>query len=665
MFRPVKLLRITIQVPEEYMSEVLGILGDFRLLHLININETYLGKLGYVAAAPADLLNRYENIVSHANRLIKELGIKAPVPPLEHAPRPEKDIFLLEDELSAISAKLHPLLEEERRLKKQIEEKDSLLKRLQLLAPAQIDFTRLSRLMFTSCRFGVIPPENFERLEESLSDIHHALIKIQTSKDRLVLGAFCLKEDLPVMERALRSAFFNEIALPSDLKGTTDEIIKQLEKERVPLTQRLQELGKEKEQAQKRYGQSLLLIREKAHLAKLLIEAASKFGKIDHTYLLTGWIPVDLYKSLKEKILKATDNKAIVDAVDPEDLREVRSGIVKIPILFNNPLLIRPFERLTTLYGIPSYQEVEPTVFLAISFVILFGMMFGDVGHGLVLFLAGFYIFKRLYKYLDYGIILMECGVSSMIFGLLYGSVFGIEDLIPALWLHPMKDIDKFMLVSASIGIAMISLGFILNLINILKAKEYHKLLSASGLAGALLYWLLAGLGVRYFTSGPPGPMEQTIAGVIAALLLFIMIVERPLRVIIKKKRQKRKSLESGSSIPVLVLESVIEVLDQVLRFVANTVSFVRVAAFALTHAALFLGVFSIADMLSHGNKTGLAYILTLVIGNIVIILLEAMVVSIQTIRLEYYEFFSKFFRGGGTLFKPVVKQEDLEITEA
>jgi len=662
LFKPVKLLRITIQVPEKHMSEVLGILGDLRLLHLININETHLGKLGYIAAPPEGLLNRYKNIVSQCNKLIKELNVKAPVPPLDKAPRPEKDIFLLEDKLSSIASKLHPILEEEKQLKRQVGQKDELFKRLELIAPAQVDFTRLSRLLFTSCRFGIIPPENLQRLEESLSDIHHALIKIQTFKDKLVLAAFCLKEDLPVLERALKSAFFNEITLPSHLTGTVYEIMKRLQQERIPLMQRLQELEKEKKDARRRYGQELLIIREKAYLAKLLIEAASKFGKIDHTYLLTGWIPVDLYKPLKEKILNATGKQAIVDAVDPEDLKEVRSGIVKIPILFNNPLLIRPFERLTTLYGIPSYQEVEPTVFLAISFVILFGMMFGDIGHGLVLFLAGFYIFKRLYKYMDYGIILMECGVSSMLFGLLYGSIFGVEDLVPALWLHPMRDINKFMLISAAIGVAMISLGFILNLINIFRAREYNKLLSASGLSGALLYWLLAGLGIRYLTSGPPGSMERLVAGLVAGLLLFIMIVERPIRVILKRKRQKQVT-KSGPSMPVLVLESVIEVLDQILRFLANTVSFVRVAAFALTHAALFLGVFSIADMLSHGTQKGVAYILTLVLGNIVIILLEAMVVSIQTIRLEYYEFFSKFFRGGGTIFRPIVVHEHFEKT--
>jgi V/A-type H+-transporting ATPase subunit I len=404
-----------------------------------------------------------------------------------------------------------------------------------------------------------------------------------------------------------------------------------------------------------------LELREKAFIARMLLKAQQKFGKIDHTYFLTGWLPVHLYDTLKDRLMAATKGKAIIDRVDPEEVREVREGIVKIPILFNNPMLIRPFERLTMLYGTPSYQEVEPTVFLAVSFILLFGMMFGDVGHGLVLFLAGLYIFRRIYRFMDYGIILMECGVSSAIFGVLYGSIFGIEDLIPALWLHPMRDIESFMKVSGLIGVGMISLGLILNLVNIFKQKSWHELAGSSGLAGALLYWLLAGLGIRYMVAGEPLSWEIAAAKTAGALLLGIIILHRPVLAWLKKKKAEKEGeqqpLPTGPGMGALLLESTIEALDGVLRFLANTVSFVRVAAFALTHAALFIGVFSIADMVARGSGKGLSYYLTIVLGNIVIIVLEAMVVSIQTIRLEYYEFFSKFFRGGGQPFKPVVEE--------
>ncbi len=660
MFRPVKLFRVTIQVPEKYMSQVLGILGDFKLLHLININETHLGRLGYTAGVQVDLLNRYDKVLSRITRLCRDLEITGQVPPLEKAPRPEKDIFHIEDRLSAIEDEVAGYLLDGRKAEKELVKKKELISRLMLLEPAAIDFTRLSAMRFVHYTFGILPPENLDRLEESLSDIHHSLVRINEKKNRLVIAAFCLKEDRDVLERALRSAFYQELEFPPELKGTVSQVIKDMEREIPALEETARKALEARDGFRQKFGRELLLLREKAFVAKILLKAQAKFGKIDHTYLLTGWLPVNLYERLRDTILKATDGQAIIDRVDPEDIREVREGIIKIPILFNNPLLIRPFERLTSLYGTPSYEEVEPTIFLALSFVILFGMMFGDVGHGLVLFLAGLYVFRRLYKYMDYGIILMECGVSSAIFGVLYGSVFGVEDIIPALWLHPMKDINRFMLVSAAIGIGMISLGLILNLVNIIRKRNFKALLSAGGLVGALLYWLLAGLAIRYVLSGPPTPDEIAVAKIISGLLLFIMIVERPITAVIKCRKARARGVKpkKEEGIASMVLESTIEALDSVLRFLANTVSFVRVAAFALTHAALFIGVFSIADMVSHGSGTGIPYYLTLFVGNTVIILLEGMVVSIQTIRLEYYEFFSKFFRGGGEPFRPLVSGE-------
>jgi V/A-type H+-transporting ATPase subunit I len=112
------------------------------------------------------------------------------------------------------------------------------------------------------------------------------------------------------------------------------------------------------------------------------------------------------------------------------------------------------------------------------------------VGQGGILFLSGYIIFRRFYRYLDYGIILMECGFFSALFGVLYGSVFGLETIIPALWFRPMENIPYFVKVALTLGVALVSLGLVLNLINALRLREYERLLSAGGLAGALLYWM-------------------------------------------------------------------------------------------------------------------------------------------------------------------------------
>ncbi|WP_028583755.1 V-type ATP synthase subunit I [Desulfogranum mediterraneum] len=655
MFRPVQLTRVTIQIPEEYISVVMAILGDLRLLHLIRVEETPLGRMGYVAHVNIPLLERYDALLIRVNGLLEELQVSGAAPLLGRAQQPDKLIFRLEEECAGVEQQALDILREKKNLHTTLGKDQDLIDRLRLLEPLGLELGRLAALRYTVFQVGLIPEESLERLETSLGEIHHSLIPIERKQGRIVLFAMALKEDEAVLLRALKSAFWDPLALSTELQGKVPAILEQLTEEREKTAAELTELEKRAEALARQYGGVLLQLREQLLVARQLILAQQKFGQLDHTYLLTGWLPLALFEELRQRIMAASADKAIVEQLAPEEVKEVRSGILTIPILFNNPALIRPFERLTILYATPSYEEVEPTAFLAITFLLLFGLMFGDVGHGGLLAVLGYLIFKKMYRYLDYGIILMECGLSALLFGILYGSVFGLEDLIPALWMHPMENIGYFMKVSVVIGITMISVGLILNLVNILRQHRYAELLSSSGLAGALFYWLLCALSIRYLLIGPPSAGEILFAKAAGGLLFVLMIFQHPVRQLLARSRQKREGRFSISGVGVSFLESIVDVLDELLRYLANTASFVRIAAFALAHAGLFMAVFTLADMVRHAQGSGFLYWLSLVLGNVVIIGLEGLVVSIQTVRLEYYEFFSKFFRGGGKPFQPLL----------
>ena len=659
MFRPVKLTRVTIQTPEEYISEVMAILGDLRLLHLIRVEETHLGRLGYVAHVNTTLLGRYDALFIRINRLLEELSLSGSAPLAGKAPRPDKLIFRLEEECTAVEKESLDALEQRKKLRSALFEHQTLIGRLRLLEPAELELDRLQNLRYTRFHAGLIPEENLERLETSLGEIHHSLTPINRKEGRVVLLAMALREDDATLLRALKSAFWDPLELSTELQGNVTSILEKLTGEEQQIENDLAELKNTCKDLAYRFGSKLRQLREELLLGRQLILAQEKFGMIDHTYLLMGWLPIPFFEDLKQRIMKVSSNKALVEQIDPAEVKEVRSGILSIPILFNNPALIRPFERLTSLYATPSYEEVEPTAFLAITFLLLFGMMFGDVGHGAILCVLGYLVFKKMFRYLDYGIILMECGISAIVFGILYGSVFGLEDLIPALWMRPMENIGYFMMVAAGIGVCMISAGLILNMVNILRQHRYGELLSASGLSGALFYWLVAGLGVRYFLIGPPAAFEIFFAKAAGGLLFVLMILQRPVRQLLAGRSRSTK--KGGFLVPgigVTFLESLVEVLDELLRYLANTASFVRIAAFALAHAGLFMAVFTLADMVQHAQGNGFFYWLTLVLGNVVIIGLEGLVVSIQTVRLEYYEFFSKFFRGGGKPFQPLFEEK-------
>lgn len=657
MFKPEKLVRVTIQVPADFVSATTATLAKFKLLHLIRIGETHLGRLGYVAETNGDLLEEFETLFKDIKALLEGLGIRPKQVSLNTLVIPEKEIFKIRERLAEVKKEVDSLLGDLRVTAEKFIEHKNTRDKFDLL-PNDLDLSRLLRCKYVNWMIGLVPIRGLEKLEESLSQYHHAFIHIGTVAERVVMLVFGLKNDWLVFERALKGAFFEQIEIPTQVSGTTGQILARLQSEMAELEAKKNRLFRQRDAFQNALGDELLTIKEKIIASRNILAARRLFGKIEKSYLISGWIPERFCKALHEALTEITQGQVIFEKVDPDDLREVRSGVIKIPILFNNPLLISPFERLTSLYGTPRYKEVEPTVFFALSFLLMFGMMFGDVGHGAVLFIIGRLLFRRFYKYLDYAIILMECGFFSVLFGFLYGSIFGIETLIPALWFRPLDDVAYFVKVALIFGVGLVSLGFILNLINALRLKEYHLLLSASGLAGALFYWIVAGLTLKYFLTGQLAWSELTVFGWVATALMGLMIFHRPLhRLLVKKERLTAIVKQKGFFAD--IVESIVEFFDDLIRYGANTISFIRVAAFALAHAALFVAVFSIADLVAHGRGGGILYWMVLALGNMVIIVLEGLVVSIQVIRLEYYEFFSKFFRGGGEKFKPFDQEID------
>jgi V/A-type H+-transporting ATPase subunit I len=388
-------------------------------------------------------------------------------------------------------------------------------------------------------------------------------------------------------------------------------------------------------------------------LALLILKAELFYGKGDRSYIIIGWVPKPQIQAFQQEVLKATEGRARFNISEAEFVDEVQQGLIKIPILFNNPYLIRPFESVVYSYGTVGYQEIDPTPIVAISFLLMFGIMFGDIGHGLVLFGLGYWFFKKFYQFMDYGIIAMECGVSSAVFGILYGSFFGIEDLISPLWLRPSENINSFMKFAVGLGIVMISAGIVMNVINSFQRKDYESgILGHYGIFGGLFYWICVGLGLKYAVYGNLG-IRTDVLILLLAVPLGVIFFKEPLGYILFKRHERKEKI-FPSGVGLFVMESIIDVMDVVIRYLGNTVSFIRTAAFALAHGGLCLAVFSLANILAQFKGGGLWYWMAVVLGNVVIIALEGLVVSIQTIRLEYYEFFSKFFKGGGERFKPL-----------
>ena len=321
----------------------------------------------------------------------------------------------------------------------------------------------------------------------------------------------------------------------------------------------------------------------------------------------------------------------------------------KPPTKMKNPGLFKPFELYVEMYGLPNYNEIDPTILIGLTYSFLFGFMFGDAGQGLCLLIGGFLLYR--FKKVRLAGIISCCGVFSTIFGLLFGSVFGFEDLIPAMWLRPSEamtnlpfigKLNTVFVVAVGLGMLIILMCMVLNIVNSLRSHDTEKVyFDTNGVAGLVFYFALACTIVLYM-SGKALPATVILAVMFVAPLL-VMFFKEPLTAIVEKKAEK---IEGG--VGMFITQGLFELFEVLLSYFSNTLSFVRVGAFAVSHAAMMQVVLMLA-----GAEAGSPNWAVVIGGNLFVCGMEGLIVGIQVLRLEYYELFSRFYRGSGRAFKP------------
>jgi V/A-type H+-transporting ATPase subunit I len=288
-----------------------------------------------------------------------------------------------------------------------------------------------------------------------------------------------------------------------------------------------------------------------------------------------------------------------------------------------------PFVTLTRSYGTPRYGEVDPSWLFAISSIMLFGIMFGDVGHGLVLLTAAI-VFRKILKSFAY--LVAANGVASIIFGFVYGSIFGNEELLAPLWHSPLHHPISVLLLAIYIGAGFVGMAITINIYNLLTLNDRQRaLFSPGGLPGLMA---LAALMLAFYAS-------QTNQTVVAFALVFAFVSFSMMAYYLWQT--------NTSPIHERLIVVAIELFETLISLISNVLSFLRVGAFSLNHVALMLAVFAIAEMLPVSG-----YWAMMVFGNLFVIIFEAAIVMIQVLRLEYYEGLSRYFHGDGNLFKPL-----------
>lgn len=516
----------------------------------------------------------------------------------------------------------------------------------------ELDYDIRSILHFQHIRFrfGRIPREYYAKFEkvvyESLDTI---LYKCHEDENYVSIVYFVPAVISKRIDAIYTSLHFERFIVPDEYNGTPGEAIDALEAQ---IRKAESELAKTNEQINRILEdnrQDILDAYAKLNsystnfnVRKL---AACTNHDVNTFYILCGWMTERDAEQFRKEL--ELDDKTFCLVEDDHN-----NLLTPPPTKLKNPKLFRPFEMFIKMYGLPAYGELDPTILIALTYSFLFGFMFGDVGQGLLL-LCGGYVLYRVKK-MDLAAVVSCCGFFSTIFGFLFGSVFGFEDILRPLWLRPAAQmmnlpfigkLNTVFIVSVALGMGIIVLTMILNIINSVRFKDPEKSwFDTNGLAGLVFYGSVLAV-VVLFMMGKTLPAAGVLA-VMFGIPLIIIFLKEPLAALVKK--QAGHGLESRA---MFFVQGFFEMFEMLLSYFSNTLSFVRVGAFAVSHAAMMEVVMMLA-----GAESGSLNWAVVIIGNLFVCAMEGLIVGIQVLRLEYYEIFSRFYKGSGREFRPYGK---------
>lgn len=653
MFRPVRMAKVNILLLSKHVTEITRILGQRGLVHLVDaVNQSNDRLLKGVEQERNE--KTVYNLLSRCERLMEGLGVDA------SAVVPPKEGDMALEDMSALVTRIYSRYrEQEGAIDRLLKDSGALNKERSVIASfplQQVSLDALRNLSHFYMVTGRLASSVIPRASMDLGD--RAVIVQADGKEGNVLVLSSSKNRWAVKDE-LSKFGFTEVEAPESISGSAESATRQMDDELANLRNELEECRLNVLKLSEEYGGVLLVMRSQLKGLIAVQQAQKHFGRVAQLYCISGWTPDTEVATVKDIVNETTGGTGVVEVIEAENDALVKAGIENVPVKFTGGALLRPFQMLVSNFGLPRYSELDPTVFVGITFVLLFGFMFGDIGQGLVLALIGLWLRltkKKLDQSLkDGGILLMSCGICSMVFGFCYGSFFGYEnhELLKPLWLSPLnqKDIGKLLLTAVGIGIIFSSVAITINIINHFIAKKYFEgVFDRFGVLGLLFYWFALGTGI-WVVKTKTFPIW---AGVLIMAPLVLLFLRGPLRHYVFKQKGKHGE-EEDESLFNMLLEACIELMETFTGYISGTVSFVRVGAFAISHAALCLAIFSIVNMIHTMNVPGGPVVSAIVIifGNIMVIAFEGMVAMIQGVRLEYYELFGKYFSGGGVAYSP------------
>ena len=645
MFKPVTMVRISVVVLEKDARTVLRQVGQ---AGVIQLTRTAAGP-ETAPLAPREHggdTGRLERLSERLRNLRQALELRARLG--ESLELAEMSLEAAEKTFSLIEDQARAPIKRHGQLMARAAELSVINEQVSDYRGLGIPLDRPDESSFLHFVTGSLPAENVAKLQ---AGENVALLPLPERNGRQLLVAITTRQNRAALEHELQQAGFQPAALPVATGATTQTLTEQNEYELAQITLELQQVNAALQRLAEESAPALDQIERFLDVEKRLGEAEQCFPRTEKAVLLSGWMPGDTASMWEQRLREITHGRCVITTAISE-----RADEEQTPVLLRHSWFVRPFELLVSAYGLPNYRELEPTLFVAPSYLLMFGMMFGDVGDGFILAAGGLLALwrSRTNQWRAAGLLLLFGGLSSLVFGVVYGSYFGIPALKKfALWHDPLEgDPGRFLYTAVEIGIVMISLGVILNVLNrFWRGDGIGGCLDKFGLAGILFYWGMLALILNHAALQSHGFVK-------AALILFfaVPVVAWMLKEPVESLRGRHGGhpAKPDQGLVALLLESLVEAFEGVMAYFSNTISFVRLAAYSMSHAALLMATFMVAADLRHFSPGGgLLSIGVIIVGNVLALVLEGIICSVQALRLEYCEFFGKFFSGTGRPFKP------------
>lgn len=622
------------------LDDVVMTLGKSKVFQPDEVSNFYSDTRGFVRVSSQ---NKYGEPVSRISNAMRTLGIepryirtkKKFAPDFETIDRYSENLIEKVDKLEKKKAKLQQEYNECKRAREETSHFVSIDRNIE----------ELLEMEYVKAVFGRMPKENVDKLGTENYNTDFIEFIPCSEEGTYIWGVYFV----PLTQYEKAERIFSRLYFEKSSFATMDEApekrYKRLNSDIEKLKNNLEQINSKIKDFADEKEKKILSYYTKAAEYNLFFSIKTHAMERGKSFCLTGWVPEGQAKKLKNN-LQSIESVEVSVSNGNDELQ------LSPPVKLKNFFLTRPFQFYTEMYGVPKYREIDPTAFIAFTYVLLFGIMFGDVGHGFCVMIAGalMWFLKRM----PIGKILLPCGFSGMIFGAVYGSVFGYENAMD--WFYRGLNMEEkpievmsssftnnILFIAVGIGMALLCTAMLLNIYTSIRQKNIGKMIfDTSGICGLIFYAMIcAGLiGMMMF-----GINLFNIPYIIVIAVMFILIFLRePLSKLVDGDPDWAP--ESWGN---FVLENVFESIEVILSYVSNTMSFLRVAAFVLVHAGMMQVVFTLAD-----TAGPIAYIPVVIIGNGLVCALEALLVSIQVLRLEYYEMFSRFYSGEGRPYEPV-----------